>query len=87
MSAPTYSQVHYQLRKQRGRAADHLCQCGQPAQEWAWNRTGELLRDVHSASRVTYGADLDTYEPLCRKCHRNRDAHGGAGWLTTVGAE
>lgn len=58
----TYGAVHMRLRKRRGPAKNHLCQCGQPARDWAY-------RNIRGHSE-----NLDDYVPMCRRCHKAFDA-------------
>ena len=67
----TYRNVHRHLRAQRGPASDHTCPCDEPAVEWAYQFTGEELRD--SKGRRPHSISPDDYEAMCRKCHEAFD--------------
>ncbi len=57
----SYSPLHHWVRKNKGRAQEHLCAfCKKPAQEWA--------NKDH-----LYTRDLDQFVAMCIKCHRNHD--------------
>lgn len=68
----TYQAVHLRLRKQRGSAAAHVCDCGDTAKHWAYDNAdpGELR---HADGR-RYSTDLAHYRPLCVPCHSRFDA-------------
>lgn len=56
-----YTGAHMRLFRYRGRATSHVCPCGQPAQEWAYDKTGPP-------------GDTASYVAMCRPCHRKMDA-------------
>lgn len=73
---PGYHAIHQRLARKRGRASDQTCECGAPASQWSWRReagTGLILQGTSGGCRVTYGTDIETYDALCRVCHRARD--------------
>lgn len=55
-----YNRNHYRVGVKRGRAAEQVCACGDPAAEWA---------HLHD----TDGADHANYEAMCRPCHQKYD--------------
>lgn len=68
---PTYSTVHRQLRRTKGRASDYPCVgCGEQAAEWAYDHLDPNERTglVHGVPRP-YSANLDHYAPMCKTCH------------------
>jgi hypothetical protein len=68
----SYAAIHLRLRHQRGRAADRLCPCGQPAQQWAYNhKDPDELRDPATGS--PYSTNLDHYVAMCHPCHQALD--------------
>lgn len=67
----SYKKVHVELRRLHGPAKNHMCQCGEPAVEWAYQFTGVELR-ADDGSRP-HSADPDDYLPMCRKCHQRLD--------------
>jgi hypothetical protein len=54
-----YVNAHQDTERLRGKASEHVCRCGQRAQEWA-NISGDYL-GPHD------------YEALCVSCHRTQD--------------
>ncbi len=57
----SYRAVHKRLEKERGKAREHTCECGDPAEHWAFDEpTG-------------YSTDTSRYRPLCVSCHRTAD--------------
>lgn len=71
----TYSATHQRLRKTRGSATDLACvACQGPAHEWAYDRTDpEELTAPWNGKTVTYSADIDHYQPMCKGCHWKLD--------------
>ena len=63
----SYRAVHTQLQKTRGSAKAYNCECGQPADQWAYVGPRE------GGERRPYSADLSLYEPMCTVCHRKYD--------------
>lgn len=55
----SYSAMHSRVYHARGKAREHACKCGRPAQEWA-NLSGDY-------------ADVTDYEAMCIPCHRAYD--------------
>jgi predicted XRE-type DNA-binding protein len=51
-----YHNTHYAVRTARGRASEHICECGNPAVDWA---------HIHD----TDPNDPVNYTPKCRSCH------------------
>jgi hypothetical protein len=68
-----YVNAHRAVVRERGKATDHACyKCSGLAHEWAF---------IHDEHRVLSGyfhaapyGPPESYEPLCRKCHRAMDA-------------
>lgn len=68
----SYRTIHeYRIPKQRGKAATHVCPCGNVAEHWAY-RYGSALEEVDGQGRV-FSQDPNDYDALCRKCHVARD--------------
>jgi hypothetical protein len=63
----SYEKIHETLKQVRGLASDHVCRCGEPAVDWAYQFTGEELRDVNG--QRPHSADPADYAPMCRSCH------------------
>lgn len=63
-----YIEVHETLKQRYGPASDLVCPCGKPAQEWAYQFTGEQeLRDADG--RRPHSTDPADYAAMCRSCH------------------
>lgn len=74
---PTYSTIHFRLKRSRGRASNYGCvDCGGTAQEWSYNNAdpNEYHATVAGGFSVAYSLDLANYEPRCSPCHRRFDA-------------
>lgn len=67
MKPPSYLTVHETLLRDCGPARLHLCHCGEPASDWAYQFTGETLT-APDGSRP-HSTDPDDYEAMCRSCH------------------
>lgn len=67
----TYRMIHRLLHRLRGPATDHTCSCGQPAQDWAYQFTGETLRA--SDDSHPHSVSPDDYAAMCRDCHARFD--------------
>lgn len=72
---PGYIRAHELM----GRASDHACaSCGEPARDWSY-KGGDPNERTDQAGRYAsckYSLDSSYYEPLCRRCHVNRDTAG-----------
>lgn len=68
----SYKKVHEVLRRLYGPAREHTCRCGESAEEWAYQFTGETIRN-EDGSRP-HSANPDDYAPMCRSCHGKFDA-------------
>lgn len=55
-----YNRVHARVRRDRGTAKRHLCDCGNQAYDWA-------------SIKNTCMDNPDNYKPMCKKCHRRYD--------------
>lgn len=66
-----YIQVHYTLKQRFGPARSHLCGCGAPAAEWAYQHTGTPLFDENVG--CVYSENLEDYAPMCLSCHNKLD--------------
>lgn len=65
----TYNGAHQRVRKHRGKASDHVCECGDGAEHWA---------AIHEACELVeqdmpYSADVNNYKPMCVSCHKAYD--------------
>ena len=63
-----YTNVHHDLREQRGRACQYRCvDCGRQARQWSYDSPD---------GRYSYSRDLSKYSPRCMRCHRRHDKKG-----------
>jgi hypothetical protein len=64
------------VRAVRGRAQEHTCECGKPAEQWAYTHSGpaELTSEVGA-----YSVDPSFYVPMCVPCHKRADLARIAG--------
>ena len=79
----TYLAAHDRVRRLRGRAAAWPClECGNAAAQWAY-RAGSARERITvdtvngRSQRRHWSPEPADYDPLCVRCHRNRD-HGDA---------
>ena len=81
----SYWQVHHRLRTERGKASDHLCQCGRPAKDWAYLRGSTGIRSASGTGvGCWYSENIwDDYAPMCRSCHQRLDVPEGPKHLHT----
>ena len=74
-----YAGAHARVRAKRGRASEHLCECGSQAQDWSYTHTDPddietLWADHKGVSKlVRYSMNVEAYEPLCKACHVSKD--------------
>ncbi len=71
-----YQGAHIRVYRRRGLASAHVCGCGAPAADWAYDHTDpneKMGPDRAGGSELTYSADPDHYLALCRPCHRALD--------------
>lgn len=88
----TYKSAHDRVRRSRGRASSHTCQCGESAAQWAYDgldasQRSEVRRNMRGELvDLTYSVDPMHYTPLCRSCHIKFDKFRAAtGRLATQG--
>lgn len=81
----TYSEAHRRVRAARGPASADACDdCGEPAAEWSYagaspdEQTGMVRMAGGDEVRAWSPVPTD-YDPVCRRCHRERDAYGIGG--------
>jgi len=65
-----YSAVHARLRRTFGPAATQLCDCGAPAEQWAYDHSDPAEQE---APEGPYSTDLARYRPMCVPCHKRAD--------------
>lgn len=69
---PTYGALHNRIRRDRGKATDHLCiECGQQASHWAYDHTDP--EELFSDDNFPYSPDPGRYRPMCVPCHKVYD--------------
>jgi len=63
-----YRAAHRRAERSRGRASEYVCECGQPAQHWAflWRETPRERWMIQA--RHTYSLDEYDYAPMCVRC-------------------
>ena len=69
---PRKGVTYYNVHGDMGRADAHLCSCGEPARDWAYQYTAGD-REILSPEGWPYSTDPDDYRPMCRPCHRRFD--------------
>ena len=75
----SYKAAHARVVAAHGRAAEHVCGCGNPAFEWALNKNspriipGVGIANSRGDLNRPYSMSIDDYDPLCVSCHRRRD--------------
>lgn len=69
-----YFTAHRRVQEQRGRASDHTCPCGRPAQQWAYSHEdkNELIGKVGDGE-APYSPDPAYYNAMCVPCHKKFD--------------
>ena len=77
IETPSYGAVHTRLERDRGLASTHVCECGAPATEWAYDNADpdeiyEIEREPFRVRR--YSTDPAHYRPMCHSCHFRFDA-------------
>lgn len=75
-----YRAAHARVQAARGSASDLICECGDTAEQWAYNHSCprelvELRFDPRSGDyrEMRYSPDPNSYDPMCRTCHTKRD--------------
>ena len=74
LTEPTYRAIHLRLISRRGSPKLQTCPCGKPAEQWAYQHTGDPRTD--SQGRV-YSINLEDYSAMCRSCHNKLDQKHG----------
>lgn len=72
----TYSGAHRRVRDLRGRASVHACECGAPAEHWAYDHLDpdEMHGTTSSGKPAAFSGKPEHYRPMCRPCHARFDA-------------
>lgn len=83
----TYYGAHGRVKQLFGSATRQLCVvCGAPAEEWAYDGTDPKERSgLVMGYPVSYSVWPEFYIPLCKRCHRVRDAGARAQRRTRFG--
>lgn len=71
-----YPAFHLRLTKVRGRARNMKCAlCDRQAAGWSYNHSDpNPVSDVLQSGRTAvFSLDMSRYDPLCRRCHAERD--------------
>lgn len=68
----SYTGLHDKIKRLRGRAVEHLCDCGAQAHEWAY-LGGDPNELVCPRRGIVFSLNIELYAPLCRPCHRQFD--------------
>lgn len=73
-----YEAAHSRVKAIRGPACNHLCPCGERAEDWAYNHqdADEFSGPVQINGKtynLRWSGDPGNYMPMCRPCHRNFD--------------
>lgn len=82
---PSYVSAHQRVAKTKGKAAQYPCiDCSDAAADWSYDHSDpdELTRPVRLRGKpvtMSYSADVDRYEPRCRKCHAAFDKNNNEG--------
>lgn len=66
----TYDAMHQRVRKARGRAAERVCECGEPARQWSYDRADP---DERQSECGPYSLDVEHYVARCVPCHKRFD--------------
>jgi DNA-binding CsgD family transcriptional regulator len=71
----TYIAAHHRCRQLWGGAKQYWCiQCGEPAQDWAYDGTDPTESyDSRVEWVVAYSRFPEFYMPMCKPCHKARD--------------
>ncbi len=69
--APAYGTAHIRVSKARGKASEHECPCGEPAEQWAFRHgTQSPLRMAEGRNAGSpYSPDPEQYWALCQVHH------------------
>lgn len=78
-----YTAAHMRVRQARGPARKHICPCGKPAAQWAYDHNDPNPRtETMPTSRgrtvvVTWSDDPAHYIAMCYRCHARLDLECG----------
>jgi len=79
----SYDAAHQRVEYWRGRAVEHTCLCGEPAEEWSYRNfstyemTGQRRKRYPNGSygmiNSRWSTNVTDYDALCKPCHEVRD--------------
>jgi hypothetical protein len=79
----SYDAAHQRVEYWRGRACEHTCVCGSPAEEWSYRNyseyemTGQRMKKYPNGSygpiNSRWSRHVKDYDALCKSCHEERD--------------
>lgn len=70
----TYIAIHMRLRDRYGKASEYECSnCWRQAKDWALLPGEGTHVGKQGKKTLAYSVNLDSYTPLCRRCHIEMD--------------
>lgn len=72
----SYYGAHIRVRKLRGKAREHHCECGRPGAQWAYMHNDP---DELTSAQGAYSLDSRFYVAKCVPCHKRMDLDRIAG--------
>jgi len=76
VDVPSYRALHSRIMRERGKAVQYECRCGNQAEQWAYDGTDpQPLWASFKSRTVPYSLDTMKYLPLCRGCHLKLDRY------------
>ncbi len=72
-----YLGAHNRVYSLKGKAADYVCECGDTAEEWAYNHSGVQERTAppnKNGYEFKYSLDPEQYVAMCKPCHTEFDS-------------
>lgn len=73
---PSYTLAHGRVRLIKGRAKDHICPCGKPGQQWAYDHKDPdefFVPAGYTKNPMPYSMKPEHYVSMCIKCHKRFD--------------
>lgn len=69
-----YGGAHRRVYRERGKATQHTCPCGQQARQWSYDRADPDERiELTPGGLRAYSTDPNHYVALCVPCHKRFD--------------
>lgn len=85
-TAISYTDMHCNVRNQRGHARHHPCtDCGNPAAEWSYDYQDP--DEVRADTGTRFSLNVDHYVPRCKPCHQATDQQQRADELRAAAIE